>query len=361
MAAGPGLRAGLMGSLGLLGALSAAGFANAQQPEATDTANAAGEEVIVTGERYDVEKLSSPKYVRPLVDTPQTVNVVSDQLLIEQGRRTLRDTLRNVTGISLQAGEGNPPGGDNLKIRGFSARDDILVDGIRDVGNYFRDPFNAERVEVTKGPASAFGGRGNVGGTVNIVSRLPKLDNTATAEFSIGTGDLYRTTADVNRVLSEENGIALRINAMGHSADEPGRDHVKNERWAIAPSLAFGLGSPTVVTLSYLHLEQDDVPDYGLPNARNLTLAGSGLEGAVAPVDSSNFYGYGSDYRDVVVDTATLRLEHSFSDAIALRSQVRYGRTHNDTVISAPPLRRRCHNAERRHAGRRQSQAARPD
>lgn len=326
-----GLRRGLMtaGFAGAAGAMLATA-AQAQDGQPTDV-----DAVVITG-GYATEALSSPKTPQPLVDTPQTITVVPDQLLAEQGRRTLRDSLRNITGISLQAGEGNPPSGDALKVRGFSARDSILSDGVRDMGNYFRDPFNADRIEVTKGPSSAYAGRGNVGGTINIVSRAPLLESRFGADLSVGTDDLYRATTDWNLVISEEAGIALRLNAMVHSADEPGRDQVRNERWAIAPSIAFGLDRDTTLVVSYLRQEQDDVPDYGLPNARNLTLAASPFGGKVAPVNPSNFYGYSTDYRKVTVDVATVRLDHRFSEAIKVRSQLRYGQTHNDVVVSAP-------------------------
>lgn len=326
-----GIRRGLIASLGLVGASGAlAGVAQADVNMLTD------DDIVVVG-HYDAERMSGPLYALPLVDTPQTVSVVADQLLEEQGRRTLRDALRNITGISLQAGEGNPPGGgDVLSIRGFSARDDLYVDGVRDPGNYFRDPFNADRVEVTKGPASAFAGRGNVGGTVNIVTRTPRLAEGSQAEVSVGTDNLQRATVDWNLALNEQEGVAFRLNAMVHSADEPGRDVVENQRWGFAPSIAFGLGGDTQFTLSYLHQEQNDLPDFGLPNARNASLAGSGFEGQVAPVDTSNFYGYSTDYRDVQVDIATARLDHQFSDAVSLRSVLRWGRTHNNSIMSAP-------------------------
>lgn len=293
------------------------------------------EPVIVSG-KYQADALSSAKQTQPLSETAQTIAIIPDQILLEQGRRTLRDTLRNVTGISIQAGEGNPPAGDALKIRGDSARDSLYVDGARDVGNYFRDPFNAEQVEITKGASSVIAGRGNIGGTVNIVTRRPSLDAGSAAEISMGTDNFYRGTLDYNTVLSEEHGLAFRLNALVHSADEPGRDVVKNERWAINPVLAYGLGSDTEISLGYLHLVQDEVPDYGLPNARNRSLAGSGFEGRVAPVRRENFYGYSTDYRDVTADILTARLDHDFSDIASLRSQLRYGRTENDSVASAP-------------------------
>jgi len=310
----------------------------ASAPALADTATDAEEQpgIIVTGQ-YTADELSTPAHQLPLLDTPQTAIVIEDDLLAEQGRRTLRDTMRNVTGVSFQAGEGNPPGGgDAFSVRGFSARDDIFVDGIRDPGNYFRDPFYAERVEVTKGPASAFAGRGNVGGTVNIVTRQPELENHVGGEATVGTDDLYRGTFDVNRVLDADNGIAVRLTAMGHSADEPGRDHVQNKRWAVAPSVGFGIGGDTTVMLNYLHLEQDDLPDLGLPNGRNPSLAGSGFEGRVAPVDRDNFYGYSTDYRDVKTDMVTGRIEHRFSDAFSISNVTRYARVGIDQIVAAP-------------------------
>lgn len=294
------------------------------------------QDIVVTGD-YLADRLSTPQHALPLLDTPQTVTVVEDDLMAEQGRRTLRDAMRNITGISFQAGEGNPPGGgDAFNMRGFSARDDIFVDGIRDPGNYFRDPFYAERIEVTKGPASAFAGRGNVGGTVNIVTRQPVLTSSIGAELGVGTDDFFRGTVDVNQVIDRGSGIAIRFTAMGHSADEPGRDAVRNRRWAVAPSIGFGIGGDTSFIVNYLHLEQDDLPDAGLPNGRNFSLAGSGFEGRVAPVDRNNFYGYSNDYRDVVTNTVTGRFEHRFSEDVRITNLTRYAQVHIDQLISSP-------------------------
>ncbi len=115
---------------------------------------------------------SSPKYTEPLRDTPQTINVIPKAVIEEQGATTLRDVLRNVPGLTIVAGEGGAPAGDNLSLRGFSARNDIYVDGVRDLSPQSRDPFNLEQVEVVKGPSSAFNGRGSAGGTINLVTKI---------------------------------------------------------------------------------------------------------------------------------------------------------------------------------------------
>ena len=114
-----------------------------------------------------------PKYSEPLVDTPQSITVVPKQVLQSQGVNTLRDALRNVAGISLAAGEGGAQG-DNLTIRGFSARNDLFIDGMRDFGSYYRDPFNYQEVEVLQGPSSVTFGRGSTGGVVNQATKLPQ-------------------------------------------------------------------------------------------------------------------------------------------------------------------------------------------
>jgi catecholate siderophore receptor len=98
-------------------------------------------------------ELSLPKFTQPLVDTPQTIDIVPQHVIQDQGATTLRDTLRNVAGISIAAGEGGAQG-NNLTVRGFTARNDIFLDGMRDFGSYYRDPFDMQEVAVLQGPSS---------------------------------------------------------------------------------------------------------------------------------------------------------------------------------------------------------------
>src|SRR5205823_8187685 len=117
----------------------------------------------------------SPKYSEPLRNTPQSISIVPQRVMEAQGATTLRDVLRNVAGISLAAGEGGSQG-DNLTIRGFTARNDLFIDGMRDFGSYYRDPFATQEVEVLQGPASVAFGRGSTGGVVNQATKTPGLD-----------------------------------------------------------------------------------------------------------------------------------------------------------------------------------------
>jgi catecholate siderophore receptor len=143
--------------------------------------------------------VSTPKFTQPLVDTPQTITVIPRRLIEEQGATDLRDILRNSPGITFQAGEGGTPAGDQMTIRGFSARTDLFVDGVRDLGGYARDSFNVEQVEVAKGPSSAISGRGSTGGSVNLVTKSPRETAFVRAAIAGGTDDYGRATIDVNQ------------------------------------------------------------------------------------------------------------------------------------------------------------------
>jgi catecholate siderophore receptor len=307
---------------------------------------AAGEFVAVTGERG---RMTSPRFTEPLRDIPQTITVVPSSVIEAQGATTLRDVLRNVTGISIQAGEGGVPAGDNLSIRGFNARTDFFIDGVRDVGGYSRDPFNVEQVEVVKGPSSSIAGRGSTGGMINMATKSPHMAASRHVSVGIGSSDYKRGTLDVNQPIGVIDGAAFRFNAMWNDADTPGRDAVTNERWGIAPSLAFGLGTPTRVAVDYTHLGQENVPDYGIPWVPNTNVPLRAYADSAPPVSLSNFYGLTSrDYEETETDVATGRVEQDFGAAASLRSIVRLGRTRRDSLITAPRFESNASTAIRR-------------
>src|SRR5688500_11060957 len=188
---------GLVNAIVLAGAIGDGIFTFAQSTNDTaGSTNAPSQpqslpDVIVSGEQnsYKPEQLQSPRYTEPLRDIPQTITVIPQAVIQEQNATTLRDVLRNTPGISIQAGEGGVPAGDNLSIRGFGARTDIFLDGFRDVGGYSRDPFNLEQVEVSKGPASSISGRGTTGGAVNLVTKTPRLKPLYSGSFGLGTDE----------------------------------------------------------------------------------------------------------------------------------------------------------------------------
>ena len=278
-------------------------------------------------------------------DAPQSISIIPREIIEQQAATTLNDVLRNVTGISMAAGEGGGgPGGDNLTLRGFGARNDIFVDGIRDFASYTRDTFNVEQVEVVKGPASAQTGRGSTGGYINLFSKQPKLETFVNGTAGVGQPDYIRGTVDVNlggETLGIGGGSALRVNAMYHNAKTPGRDHVETERWGLAPSIAVGLGTATRAILSYFRLQADNLPDYGIPFVPDTNVALPDYRNAVPPVDFDNFYGLTArDYEKTTANITTFALEHDVGEAIRIANTTRYGYAVRDSHLFGAALRR---------------------
>jgi catecholate siderophore receptor len=290
--------------------------------------------VSVEGRRPGV---ASPKLTEPLRDIPQTITVVPRAVFEEQGASSLRDVLRNVTGITFQAGEGGVPAGDQMTIRGFSARTDMFIDGVRDFGGYARDPFNLEQVEVAKGPSSAISGRGSTGGAINQVSKTPERARVYDVSIGGGNAAYKRTSLDVNQPIGGD--AAIRVNAMWTDAGVPGRDEVKNRRWGVAPALSLGLDGPTTLTISHLHLEQHNLPEYGIPWVpANSNPELSAYSNSAPPVDPSNYYGLVQrDYEHTSTDVSTVQLDHTIAGgAVTLRNLTRYGRNDRDSVLTSP-------------------------
>lgn len=263
------------------------------------------------GSPYRLEQPGLGKYTQSLVDTPQTITEISSQVLKDQNVTSLRDALRNVSGISLAAGEGGSQG-DSLTIRGFDAKDDFYLDGQRDFGNYYRDPFNLERVEVIDGPSSMLLGHGEGGGIVNQVSKTPAAGSFGEGSLSIGTDETKRFTIDDNIQLTPTS--AFRVNSMEETAHVAGRNDTDSNRIGIAPSITLGLGTPTRATFSFFYLSDDDIPDYGLPY----------INDRPAQVPRSNYYGFTTDRLDDNIEIGTIALDHDFNKNLRLHSQTRY-------------------------------------
>lgn len=163
---------------------------------------------------------SSPKFTAELLDTPKSVSVVTEKTMQEIGATTLVDALRMVPGITFGAGEGGNSTGDRPFLRGFDGQSNMFVDGLRDVGTQTREVFNLEQLEVVKGPSSAYGGRDSGGGSINLVSKTPKLKDETSVSMGVGTDSYARGTVDANYVLGD--GIAARLNLLKHESDIPG-------------------------------------------------------------------------------------------------------------------------------------------
>ncbi|GAB2182483.1 catecholate siderophore receptor Fiu [Denitratisoma sp. agr-D3] len=299
-------------------------------------------EVKATAEAtYKADKVSSPKFTQPLVDTPQTISVVKKELLQEQGATSLMDALRNTPGITMQLGEnGNTSAGDTYMMRGVSTESATFVDGIRDLGAITRDTFNIEQVEIVKGPAGTDIGRGASSGYINLVSKLPTVEDLYAGSASLTSANGQRYTADINKKVGDTS--AIRLNIMSQGGDVPGRDHVEKNYQGFAPSFATGLGTPTRFYLFSQHIQQHNRPDGGLPTVGlpgfyyndTANLAGSAVARAAGKVDSENYYGSLNDYERVSADMVTAKVEHDINSKTTLRNTTRYGKTKMDRIMT---------------------------
>lgn len=256
-------------------------------------------------------------------NAPQSITVVTGQLMAAQGTTNLEDALRNVPGITLNAGEGAARG-DTVNLRGFSAFNDFFLDGVRDAAVYTRDDFDLQSIEVLKGPAAVLFGRGSTGGAINQVSKAPLFTPFDDVTTELGSSDLYRATADLDTPISPST--AVRLNLMGQSSAVAERDDIRNRRWGVAPAVAFRLDDQDSLVLAYLHQQEDNVLDTGIPF----------VDGSPAPVPRDAFFGMASDGATTDVDIFTARYRHAFSDNLSLGNTLRYGHYEFDYQFESP-------------------------
>ena len=295
----------------------------AQLPTVKVTGSGANEEF-----NAGVSTIGGGKTPTPIRDIPQSVTVIDRVILDTQNATSLAQALRNVPGITLSAGEGGNIG-NNFNLRGFSARTDVYLDGFRDRGQYNRDTFSLEAVEVLAGPSSLLFGRGSTGGVINQASKRPTLAPVGQLTLSLGTDDYFRSTVDVGQKMSDTS--AFRVAAMGQSVDST-RDIAGTEDYGIAPSLRFGIGAPTEVTVSLLSQRNDTVPDYGVPLLR---FQGQAVATPV-PARRDNFYGFTDDRFVQTVNVLGLGLRHKFGPNLTLSNKAQF--SNYRTQASPTPL-----------------------
>lgn len=247
-----------------------------------------------------------------LRDIPQPVTVVNRALMDAQGAASLQDAVRYVPDITFAAAEGGTIG-NNITLRGFSARTDIYLDGFRDRGQYYRDTFFLDSLEVLEGPSSMLFGRGSTGGVINQVSKQPSARAHDQLSATLGTSDYYRTTGDFDHPLSPVTN--LRLATMAQSVHST-RDVMHNEDFGAAPSLAVKLAPKTDFTLIGLLEHNHDMPDYGLPP----------VNGRPAAVSRDTFYGLTDDHTTQDVAILGGRLSSELMPGLKVRNQIQYSR-----------------------------------
>lgn len=280
---------------------------------------------------YKVERSGSAKLTEPLVNTPRTVTAIPKEVIEDKAATSIRELARQTPGVTLGFGEGGNAFGDRIYIRGFDARNDFYVDGMRDPGNTSRETFAVEQVEVYKGPGGVIGGRGTPGGALNIITKKPNEHaDFINASTMFGTDHTVRTTLDVNQVLTP--GLAVRGNVLFHNGEVAGRDFVEDERWGgffaatLKPTDAFK------ITLDYYRLRSDGVPDFGVP-ANPVTMVPWTENGL------SRSTWFGNAMRDFVkndADIFTATAEVRIADGVKLTSKTRVGQNVVDYIATGP-------------------------
>lgn len=259
-------------------------------------------------------------------DISQSTDTVDKKALAEQNLSLVQDALRNVPGVTLNAGEGGSHG-DSVNLRGLSIPDSFFLDGVRDIGQYQRDTFNTDSIAVLLGPASALFGRGSTSGVINSVSKQPMLTPLAAFTVSGGQIDYWRGTGDFNLPLSAT--AAARITVMDQSNSVVERDQVHYQRYGVAPTLSLGIDTPTRLIFSYFKEEENNLPDYGIPF----------IDGAPAHVERSNYYGLANyDRTRTNTDIGTIRFEHDFLGGMTLSDSVRYANYGFEYLVTGPFL-----------------------
>jgi len=266
---------------------------------------------------YRATKTRVGKVLQDPHDVPQAITTVTQALIEEQEANSLREALRNVSGLTFNAAEGGRSG-DNMNLRGFYTFGDMYLDGIRDTAQYNREVFNLEQVDVLRGAAAMLFGRGQAGGVINQVSKTPMLYGINKVGVGIGTDGFQELKADLNQRIGDTT--AFRINVMnrdeGSSRTNPYTGtEPEVHRMGFAPSISFGLGTNHEVTLSHLWVKTQDRADYGIPF--------SGRRPNEAMAKAGNYYGVDGNFDDSETNVSTLNYLFKISPDTQWRTVLR--------------------------------------
>ncbi len=263
---------------------------------------------------YKGDRLAGGKFTEKLLDTPRTVTVLTREVLEDKNATSLRDAVRSTAGVTLGTGEGGNAFGDRFFIRGFDARNDVFVDGIRDPAVSIRENFFTEQVEILRGPASSFAGRGTAGGAINIVTKQAGDKNFTNIDTAFGTDATKRVTIDANQVLSPT--VSVRAGGLFQDANVAGRNTTTDDRWGGFAAIKWTPVDAVKVTANYIHTDLNSIPDFGIPwdRAANKPSTETGI------ANRNNYYGFANrDFQHARQDIGSLNTE------VALTPDVTFG------------------------------------
>ncbi|WP_448046279.1 TonB-dependent receptor [Bradyrhizobium liaoningense] len=267
---------------------------------------------------YKVDHVqASGKFPEKMLNTPKSITVLSKEVLEDKNATTLKEIGRSTAGVTLGSGEGGNAFGDRFFIRGFDARNDVFIDGIRDPAVSIRENFFTEQIEILRGPASSYAGRGTAGGAINIVTKQAGDVNFKRIASEFGTDMTKRVTLDVNQVIDPT--FSVRTGGLFQDANVAGRNYVTDNRWGSFISTKYTPTSDIKITTNYVHTDLSGYPDFGVPYYKqgNMPVTSAGIP-------RENWYGFlNRDFQTARQDFGTGTIEYKVNEAITLTSKVR--------------------------------------
>jgi catecholate siderophore receptor len=300
---------------------------------------------------YMAERVqNSGKFPEPLLNTPKTITVLTKDVLEDKNSTTLKSAVLSTAGVTLGSGEGGNAFGDRFFIRGFDARNDVFIDGIRDAGVSVRENFFTEQVEILRGPASTFAGRGTAGGAINIVTKQATTDKSFyNMDTTYGTDNTKRVVLDVNQVISPT--LAIRAGGLFQDADVAGRNYGTDDRDGAFVAAKWTPVDAVKMTADYVHTDLHGIPDFGVPYFRPGSGASSSNQqfsttaGGPFPdfgANRNNFYGFvNRDFFKVQQDIATVATEIHVTPDLVITDKLRASQSINNyigTLAESPNL-----------------------
>jgi catecholate siderophore receptor len=267
---------------------------------------------------YKANRLASPKFPEPIVNTPRSITVLTQEVLRDKDATSLKDAARTTPGVTIGTGEGGNAFGDRFFIRGFDARNDVFVDGIRDPAVNIRENFFTEQIEILKGPSSTIDGRGTAGGAINIVTKQASdLASFYNADTKFASDFTKRVTFDVNQVITPT--LAVRMDGMWQIADISERNYTTDDRWGGLAAVKWTPTNDFMLSANYIHSNLHGLPDFGVPYN---TVAGAPVTSVGIP--RTTYYGFvDRDFQVATQDIGTIVGDYRVSDALTFTNKFR--------------------------------------
>lgn len=276
------------------------------------------------------------KFPEKLVDTPKSITVLSKEVLEDKNATTLKQAILSTAGVTLGSGEGGNAFGDRFFIRGFDARNDIFIDGVRDSGVSVRENFFTEQVEILRGPGSTFSGRGVAGGAINIVTKQATTGKSFyNMDTTFGTDRTKRVTLDVNQVIDPT--LAVRVGGLFQDANVAGRDYVTDNRNGAFVATTWKPTDTIKVTSNYIHTELTGLPDFGVPYYRPSTASTAGGPFPDFGASRRNWYGFvNRDFFRTGQDIGTINAEVQITPDLMISNKFRASRSTQNYIGTLP-------------------------